>query len=127
MIELSDGNKLNLFITNGELARLIVGDGMENDEEFHLSESQQKAIKDLIDKELLPRQGLSQYNKYINKKVIFYDDCDEKHVGYLAAVIPKAPYFPFGIYQGEHGESCPPEEAYDVVLVSRVEPMKEDK
>ena len=127
MIKLSDGNKLNLFITNGELARLIVGDGMENDEEFHLSESQQKAIKDLIDQELLPRQVLSQYNKYINKKVIFYNDDEVRHVGYLAVVMPKDPDFPFGIYQGKHGENCPPEEAYDVVFVSHVEPMKEDK
>lgn len=127
MIKLSNGNKLNWFITDGELARLIVGDGMENDEEFPLSESQQKAIKDLIDQELLPRQVLRQYNKYINKKVVFYNDDEVRHVGYLAVVMPKDPDFPFGIYQGVHGENCPPEEAYDVVFVSHVEPMKEDK
>lgn len=129
MIELSNGNKLHWFITNGESARLVVVDDIDltMDEEFPLSESQQKAIKDLIDKELLPRQVLSQYNKYINKKVIFYSDNEERHVGYLAVVMPKDPDFPFGIYQGEHGENCPPEEAYDVVFVSHVEPMKEDK
>lgn len=129
MIKLSNGNKLNWFITDGESARLVVVDDidLEMGEEFPLSESQQKAIKDLIDQELLPRQVLRQYNKYINKKVIFYNDDEVRHVGYLAVVMPKDPDFPFGIYQGVHGENCPPEEAYDVVFVSHVEPMKEDK
>ena len=129
MIKLSNGNKLVWFVTNGESARLVVVDniGLERDKEFTLSESQKKAIKDLIDKELLPRQIFGKYNAYINKKVIFYDDAKEQHVGYLAAVMPKDPDFPFGIYQDELGEYCSPEEAYDVVFVRHIEPMKEDK
>ena len=128
-MKLSNGDKLNWFITNGESARLVVSDnfGLASDKEFTLSESQQKAFKDLIDQELLPSQTISEYNKYVNKKVIFYSDDEVRHVGYLAVVMPKDPDFPFGIYQGEHGENCPPEEAYDVVFVSHVEPMKEDK
>lgn len=128
-MKLSNGDKLHWFITNGESARLVVGDstGFTNDREFSLSESQQKAIKDFIDNELLPSQTISEYTKYINKKVIFYSDDEVRHVGYLAVVMPKDPDFPFGIYQGKHGENCPPEEAYDVVFVSHVKPMKEDK
>ena len=129
MIKLSNGNKLNWFITDGESARLVVGDnmGLESNKEFALSESQKRAIKDLIDKELLPRQVFNKYNAYINKEVIFYDDAKEQHIGYLATVMPKDPDFPFGIYQDKHGECCSPEEAYDVVFVRYIEPIKEDK
>lgn len=126
MIKFSNGNKLYRFSTDGDTVKLQVDTStyFPKDLEFKLSDEQIDKLKDFIENLLIPHEILRKYQKYIGRKVIYYDYDEERHVGYLAAILPKDPVRPFCIYQGEDDKACPPKDAMDIMFTSRIEPLE---
>lgn len=126
MIKFSNGNKLYRFSTDGETVKLQVDTStyFPKDLEFKLSDEQIDKLKDFIENLLIPHEILKKYQKYVGQGVIYYDYDGERHVGYLAAIFPKDPVYPFGIYKGEGGEACSPKDAVDIMFASRIEPLE---
>lgn len=129
MIKFSNGNKLYRFSTDGETVKLQVDTStyFPKDLEFKLSDEQIDKLKDFIENLLIPHEILRKYQKYVGQGVIYYDYDGERHVGYLAAILPKDSHSPFCIYQGKDGEACSPKDAVDIMFVELIEPLKEDK
>jgi hypothetical protein len=129
MIKFSNGNKLYRFSTDGNTAKVQVDTTtyFPKDLEFKLSDEQIDKLKDFIEKMLIPHEILSKYRKYIGQKVVYYFSDGDCHIGYLAAILPKDPAYPFGIYQGESGEACLPKDAVDIMFARHIKPLKEDE
>lgn len=129
MIKFSNGNKLFRFYTDGNTAKLQVEtpDYTPTDFESKLTDEQISKLKEFIEETLIPQETFKKYSKYIYKKVIYYDAYGKEHIGYLAAVFPKDPEYPFGIYRGADGKACLPEDANDITFTTHIKPLEEDE
>lgn len=129
MIKFSNGNKLYRFSTDGDTVKLQVDTStyFPKDLEFKLSDEQIDKLKDFIENLLIPHEILRKYQKYIGRKVIYYDISGKKAIGYLAAILPKDVTSPFCIYEGEDNKACSPKDAVDVMFASRIEPLEDEE
>lgn len=129
MIKFSNGNKLYRFSTDGDTVKLQVDTStyFPKDLEFKLSDEQTDKLKDFIENLLIPHEIIRKYQKYVGQKVIYYDTFGKEAIGYLAAILPKDPVYPFGIYQGEGGEACLPKDAVDIMFARHIKPLKGDE